>query len=54
MQMCAMSHTIREKPRWWEKLNDPDVMTRWKEEGLEQQKPLDAHRKLTGEMVRLA
>ena len=51
--MCAMSHAIREKPRWWEKINDLKVMSRWRREALKQQKPQPRHRKLTETMVRL-
>lgn len=49
--MCAMSHAIREKARWWEKIKNPEVMARWRKEALEQQEPLPRHRKLTGVMV---
>jgi hypothetical protein len=52
MQMCAMSHAIREKPRWWEKIEDPKIMARWKKEALEHQESFPRHRKLTEVMVR--
>ena len=51
MRMCAMSHAIREKPRWWEKIKDPKVMARWRREALEQQESLPRHRRLTEVMV---
>jgi len=46
-----MSHAIREKPRWWEKVKDPKTMARWRKEALEQQEPLPRHRRLTEVMV---
>jgi len=51
--MCAISHAIREKPRWWEKINNPKIMARWRKETLEQQEHLSRHRQLTEVMVRL-
>jgi len=53
MRMCAISHAIREKPRWWEKIKDPEVMARWRKEALGQQESLSRHRRLTEVMVRL-
>ncbi|EIN12310.1 hypothetical protein PUNSTDRAFT_118210 [Punctularia strigosozonata HHB-11173 SS5] len=35
--MCKLSSTIREKPRWHEKFQDPAVQQKWREEVLEQQ-----------------
>ena len=35
--MCALSHHIREKPNWWEKLKDEAIVEKWKEEVLQQQ-----------------
>jgi len=52
MRMCAMSHAIREKPRWWEKIKDPDIVARWRKEALEQQEGFPRHRQLTEAMVR--
>ncbi|KAF9644280.1 hypothetical protein BDM02DRAFT_3150579 [Thelephora ganbajun] len=51
MRMCAMSHAIREKPRWWEKIKDTEIMARWRKEALEQQVPSPRHRKLTDVMI---
>jgi hypothetical protein len=52
MRMCAMSHAIREKQCWWEKIRDSKIMARWKKEALEQQNSLPRHRQLTEVMVR--
>ena len=52
--MCAMSHAIREKPRWWEKIKEPEIMARWKKEVLKQQEPLPRYRQLTEAMVRVS
>lgn len=49
MGMCVMSHAIREKSRWWEKIKDPEVMARWKEALEERQELLPRHQQLTGE-----
>ena len=34
--MCALSHHIREKPNWWEKVKDETIVERWREEALQQ------------------
>ena len=34
--MCALSHHIREKPVWWEKVNDKTIVEKWREEALQQ------------------
>ena len=47
--MCALSNAIREKPNWWEKINDPTLVEKWKQEALDQQK--DEIRQLTKTMV---
>ena len=47
--MCALSNAIREKPNWWEKINDPALVEKWKQEALDQQK--DEIRQLTKTMV---
>ena len=49
MRMCALSNAIREKPNWWEKINDPALAEKWKQEALDQQK--DEIRQLTKTMV---
>ena len=32
--MCALSNHIREKPNWWEEVNDEVIVEKWKEEAL--------------------
>ena len=39
--MCALSHHIREKPNWWEKVKDEVIVEKWREEAL--------HRELEGD-----
>ena len=36
--MYTLSSTIREKPNWWEKINDPAFTEKWTREALDQQK----------------
>ena len=35
--MCALSHHIREKPNWWEKVKDKAIVEKWREDVLEQE-----------------
>ena len=34
--MCALSDRIREKPDWWEKMDDEAIAERWRGEALQQ------------------
>ena len=36
LRMCALSNRIREKPNWWEKMNDEAIAERWRGEALQQ------------------
>ena len=49
--MWALSNAIREKPDWWEKVNDNAIMGKWKQEALDQQKDLPKARALSEKMV---
>ena len=51
MRMCALSNAIREKPNWWEKIKDPALVEKWKQEALDQQKNEYRIRQLTERMV---
>jgi hypothetical protein len=51
MRMCALSNAIREKPNWWEKINDPALVEKWTQEALDQQKSEHRIRQLTKGMV---
>lgn len=51
MRMCALSNAIREKPNWWEKVKDPALVEKWKQEALDQQKDEYRIRRLTERMV---
>jgi hypothetical protein len=35
--MCEISSTIRAKPRWWEKMHDTAITTKWLQEVREQE-----------------
>jgi len=54
LRMCALSHHIREKPNWWEKVKDQVIVEKWREEALQQEEAgeLPPSRKLTPTMVR--
>jgi len=54
MRMCALSNAIREKPNWWEKIKDPALVEKWKQEALDQQKGEYRIRQLTESMVTTA
>ena len=32
--MCALSATLRSKPKWWTKYTDPEIRARWKQEAV--------------------
>jgi len=51
--MCALSHHIREKPNWWEKVKDQAIVEKWREESLQQEEEGEQppSRKLTPTMV---
>ena len=34
--MCALSNYIREKPNWWEEVNDEATVRKWREEAMQQ------------------
>jgi hypothetical protein len=34
--MCALSHYIREKSEWWEKMKNRGILNMWGEEALKQ------------------
>ena len=54
MRMCALSSAIREKPNWWEKIKDPALVEKWKQEALDQQEGEYRIRQLTERMVTTA
>ena len=39
--MCALSHRIREKPNWWEKVKDKATVEEWREEALQEEEEDD-------------
>ena len=56
LRMCALSHRIREKPSWWEKVKDRAVVEEWREEALQEEEEDDEAPSwnLTPAMVNLA
>ncbi|KAF9779870.1 hypothetical protein BJ322DRAFT_1129730 [Thelephora terrestris] len=36
LRMCALSNRLREKPNWWEKMEDESIVEKWREEALQQ------------------
>lgn len=55
LRMCALSHHIRKKPDWWEKINDDTIVEKWRGEALQQAMDDDQPEwKLTPGMVCLA
>ena len=36
LRMCALSNCIREKPSWWEEVNDEATVRKWREEAMQQ------------------
>jgi Protein of unknown function (DUF4246) len=51
MKMCAISNAIREKPRWWEKIKDPEIVAKWRKEVLESEHEgeVESREKVAGE-----
>ena len=56
LRMCALSHHIREKPNWWEKVKDKEIVEKWREEASSLQQGEEGEetpsRKLTPRMVK--
>lgn len=54
LKMCAISNEIREKDRWWEKVNDETIRVKWKEDVKEHEAAeTNVKWRLTEKMVRL-
>jgi len=53
MRMCALSNAIREKPNWREKIKDPTLVDKWKQEALAKQEGEYRIRQLTKRMVNM-
>ncbi|KAJ7690036.1 hypothetical protein B0H14DRAFT_3532535 [Mycena olivaceomarginata] len=51
--MYTLSWAIRIKPDWQRKASDPEILSKWRQEALDQQSPLEYDKKLTEEMVTL-
>ncbi|KAJ7729113.1 hypothetical protein B0H14DRAFT_3518369 [Mycena olivaceomarginata] len=51
LRMYTLSWAIRIKPDWQCKASDPEILSKWRQEALDQQSPLEYDQKLTEEMV---
>lgn len=52
MQMCDLSNHIREQPDWWEKIENPVLVEKWKRQVLNSQEDIIYRiRRLTERMV---
>ncbi|KAJ7650812.1 hypothetical protein FB45DRAFT_974535 [Roridomyces roridus] len=51
LRMCRLSSHIRQKPRWWEKMLNPNIRSKWIQEAKEQQQHLTHGERLTDEML---
>ncbi|KAF8901230.1 hypothetical protein CPB85DRAFT_1552686 [Mucidula mucida] len=51
LTMCALSAAIRDKPDWREKMKDPAILAKWRQEALDQTPAEPEGRKITVEMV---
>jgi hypothetical protein len=49
--MCSVSNTIREKPNWWIKIQDLEIMKKWRAEIASQQESQPEEQRLSDEMV---
>lgn len=52
LRMCALSATLREKPRWYVKALDATIRRKWREEIVAQQEGVPRNLALTSNMVR--
>ncbi|KAJ7284502.1 hypothetical protein C8J57DRAFT_1119396 [Mycena rebaudengoi] len=51
LRMCRLSAHIRQKPRWWEKMRDEAIRSKWVQEAKEQQADQPPWEKLTDNMI---
>ncbi|KAF7300076.1 hypothetical protein MKEN_01330700 [Mycena kentingensis (nom. inval.)] len=51
LAMCRLSATIRQKPRWWEKIRDSTLREKWIKEAEKQQKDLWSWETLSDNML---
>ncbi|KAJ7482202.1 hypothetical protein B0H11DRAFT_2173252 [Mycena galericulata] len=51
LRMYALSWAIRAKPGWRHKMENVEILEKWRKEALEQQEPLPLEKKMTSNMV---
>ncbi|KAJ6524441.1 hypothetical protein DFH09DRAFT_1250825 [Mycena vulgaris] len=51
LRMYELSWVLRSKPDWQRKASDPEILSKWRMEALEQQKPINRDERLTEKMV---
>ncbi|KAF8991402.1 hypothetical protein BDZ89DRAFT_1086673, partial [Hymenopellis radicata] len=50
LEMCALSAAIRDKPDWQQKMKNPEILAKWRQEALDQNRD-EEEWKLTVEMI---
>ncbi|KAF7368035.1 hypothetical protein MSAN_00869400 [Mycena sanguinolenta] len=51
LRMYTLSWAIRIKPDWQRKASDPEILSKWRQEALDQQGPLEYEERMTEKMV---
>ncbi|TRM58979.1 hypothetical protein BD626DRAFT_509362 [Schizophyllum amplum] len=51
LRMYQLSETLREKPEWWRKAEDPEIRKKWFEEAKAQQEDVEERWRLTDNMI---
>ncbi|KAJ6548599.1 hypothetical protein B0H19DRAFT_1221043 [Mycena capillaripes] len=51
LRMYTLSWAIRIKPDWQRKASDPELLSKWRQEALDQQRPLEYDERMTEKMV---
>ncbi|KAF7339044.1 hypothetical protein MVEN_01980600 [Mycena venus] len=51
LRMYTLSWAIRIKPFWQRKASDPEILSKWRQEALDQQSPLEYDERMTEKMV---
>ncbi|KAF7342828.1 hypothetical protein MSAN_01998800 [Mycena sanguinolenta] len=51
LRMYSLSWAIRIKPDWQRKASDPEILSKWRQEALDQQSPLEYDKRMTEKMV---
>ncbi|KAJ6482011.1 hypothetical protein C8R45DRAFT_1003730 [Mycena sanguinolenta] len=51
LRMYTLSWAIRIKPDWQRKASDPQILSKWRQEAIDQQSPLQYNKRMTEKMV---